>query len=294
MTSGPPGYPPPPQGPFYRPPAPPPPPGYTHAPYGFAPHTGAAPPISPIAPAVTEPRAVASLVLGILSLACGGLVLGVPAIFLGFGAKKQIERSGGGLGGGGLATAGIVTGITGTVASFLFVVGMAIAIATGARASSTARGHHIAPGSGRAVVGRVDVVQLATSGGSLRDQLASELARARAAKKVLLVQTTAGWCGACDEIDASLGDARMQSALAGVELVRVDVDEFRSELELQNMWEGSVPWFYRIDSTARPVDAISADEWDDNVPVNMAPVLKAFATGTFTNRRHATQIGTPL
>jgi len=68
----------------------------------------------------------------------------------------------------------------------------------------------------------------------------------------------------------------------------------RSELVHEKMWEGSVPWFYKLDAMAHPVDSISADEWDENVPENMAPVLKAFAAGTLATRRHATQIGTPL
>jgi hypothetical protein len=146
----------------------------------------------------------------------------------------------------------------------------------------------------RTTIGKVDVVQLSTSEGPLRDQIASELARARGSKKVLLVQTTASWCSVCDEIDVALPDARMQGALANVELVRVDIDEFHAELMLQKMFEKTVPWFYKVDSTAHPTDAISADEWDENVPENMAPILKAFAEGTLTRRRSATQIGTPL
>ena len=97
-----------------------------------------------------------------------------------------------------------------------------------------------------------------------------------------------------DDIDSALPHPLMQTALANVELVRVDIDEFKSELALQKMYEKSVPWFYKIDSTARPTDAISADEWDENIAENMAPILKAFADGTLTKRRNASQIGTPL
>jgi hypothetical protein len=38
----------------------------------------------------------------------------------------------------------------------------------------------------------------------------------------------------------------------------------------------SAPWFYRLDALGRPMDALSADAWDDNLPENMAPVLGAF------------------
>jgi hypothetical protein len=73
--------------------------------------------------------AVWSLVLGILSLLCLGLLAGVPAIILSVSAKRRIRSSAEPLGGGGLATAGLVTGIIGTAWSalvLLIVVPLAI------------------------------------------------------------------------------------------------------------------------------------------------------------------------
>ena len=284
MTPGPGGYPP-------RPPPPyPPAPYYPPPPYGYGyPSPYGAPP-------ATDHRAVASLALGILSLTCGGLFLGVPAILFGFTARKHIERSGGAASGSGMALGGIITGFLGTALSLIVLVAFGVSLAMPPRGTAVAKpSHHVTPGvAHRATIGKVDVVQLSTTEGTLRDQLASELARARGAKKILLVQTTATWCTACDEIDAALPDARMQGALTNVELVRIDVDEFHAELMLQHMFEKTVPWFYKVDSTARPTDAISADEWDENIAENIAPILKAFAEGTLTKRRNATQIGTPL
>lgn len=58
--------------------------------------------------------AVAALVFGILSFVpMVGLILGIAAIATGVRAKRQIEESGGQLGGQGLATAGITLGIIG-------------------------------------------------------------------------------------------------------------------------------------------------------------------------------------
>ncbi|MCP5540655.1 MAG: DUF4190 domain-containing protein [Akkermansiaceae bacterium] len=58
-------------------------------------------------------QAVWSLVLGILSITCLWIFGSIPAIVLGVLAKKNIARSGGQLGGGGMATAGIITGSVG-------------------------------------------------------------------------------------------------------------------------------------------------------------------------------------
>ena len=64
-----------------------------------------------------------------------------------------------------------------------------------------------------------------------------------------------------------------------------DIDDFDEELDSAGMLERTLPWFYKIDATLHPVDAISAGEWDDNIPQNMAPVLKSFLAGTLRARR---------
>ena len=79
----------------------------------------------------TEGMAIGALVCGILSALCGvigcfGLVVGPIAIVLGVVSRRRIRESGGLTKGDGLALAGLVLGIIGTVAS----VGWIIAFAT--------------------------------------------------------------------------------------------------------------------------------------------------------------------
>jgi prepilin-type processing-associated H-X9-DG protein len=64
--------------------------------------------------------AVASMVLGILSILCGGFILGVPAIVVGiFALRKQSGK--------GMAIAGIATGSIGTVVgTFVLVISLGI------------------------------------------------------------------------------------------------------------------------------------------------------------------------
>ncbi len=99
---------------------PPPPGGYTPSPgyggYGYAPQR-------------TDGLAIGALVLGILSipcsLACLGLILGPIAAILGFISRQRIATSGGAVGGGTLAVAGLALGILGFLASvgwFFFIV----------------------------------------------------------------------------------------------------------------------------------------------------------------------------
>ena len=102
------------------PPPPPPPPA-------------AAPPFPPAPRPVprSNSKATWSLILGIVSMLCCGLLAGIPAIALGFAGKREISLSGGAEGGRGVAIAGIVTGILGTILSTLAMVLIAIGIWAG-------------------------------------------------------------------------------------------------------------------------------------------------------------------
>jgi hypothetical protein len=77
----------------------------------------------------TDGLAVASLVIGIISIVCSlgclGIVLGPTAAIMGFISRQRIATSGGMLGGGTLAIVGLVLGIVGFIASvgwFFFVI----------------------------------------------------------------------------------------------------------------------------------------------------------------------------
>lgn len=126
---------PPPPPPYSPPPPPPPPPppgggggyvpppsgGYQQPPPAYQPYGYAA--------QRNDGLAIASLVLGILSIICSlgclGLILGPAAAIMGFISRQRIATSGGAVGGGTLALIGLILGILGfviSVAVFFFVV----------------------------------------------------------------------------------------------------------------------------------------------------------------------------
>ena len=74
----------------------------------------------------TNPLAVWSLVLGIISFLCCGLFTGIPAVICGHIAHSKIKESGGREAGGGMAIAGLVIGYIGI---FLTTIGILAAIA---------------------------------------------------------------------------------------------------------------------------------------------------------------------
>lgn len=81
----------------------------------------------------THGRALAAMVTGIVSLllACGygvGLLGSPVALWLGAKAMKEIDASNGQLGGRGMAQAGFILGIIGTVLLVLALVAVAVLI----------------------------------------------------------------------------------------------------------------------------------------------------------------------
>jgi hypothetical protein len=256
----------------------------------------------------TDSRAVLSLALGLASIVTCGLT-GVPAVALGFSARAAIARSGGLVRGTGMAAWGIATGIAGTAVSVLGMIGFVISLVLNAHtraehnpvyapaAEETTPAAASAPPSipaGPTMIGSIRLVDLDPDAhATFHEQLAAEYRRAESAHQMLVVMTNKKVCDVCDEIAASLADPRMQAALANVDIVRVDVEDFASELHAGGMLEDTLPWFYKVDTTLRPIDSISAGEWDANIPQNMAPVLRAFVTGTLRARRDSAQ-GTSL
>ena len=84
-----------------------------------------------VPPPPTSGAAIASLVTGILGLTLCPGIASIVAVITGSMAKKEIEGSGGKVGGSGLATAGLVTGWIGIGIVGLIVLGFCLVLVTG-------------------------------------------------------------------------------------------------------------------------------------------------------------------
>ncbi len=93
-------------------------------------------------PVQDHPRATLSLILGVVALG-GGLICGLPILaspfawVIGGRTVREIRRSGGRYGGEGLARAGQVLGIVGTVLIVMFVLAVAFFVWQTTRTLST-------------------------------------------------------------------------------------------------------------------------------------------------------------
>jgi len=79
-------------------------------------------PRTPLPKRKTPGIAIASLICGILSWVCVGLLAAIPAVITGHMALGRIKRSAGALGGRGMAIAGLVLGYTSIVVMTVLIV----------------------------------------------------------------------------------------------------------------------------------------------------------------------------
>lgn len=281
-------------------------------PYGEAEGWGEPPGRGPLATSGTASWSVAA---GVLSFTCLFGVGGALAITLGWIAHQEIERSGGRLGGKGLASAGIGLGIANLVFT---IVGAGALIALAVRpeppsAAVTPRPAPTfvavppvgtapsplpqaadAPPAGSAAVpglpalpariGKIAIVEASAGGDTFEAQLQSQLTESSKAGERLLLWTVTTDCEPCEGVARALSDARMQRALAKVRLFRADAASFPRELRLLGI--SGVPGFTLLDAQGHALDHIHGGEWDADIPANIAPILDKFLRRSLTQRRH--------
>jgi hypothetical protein len=233
----------------------------------------------------------------------------VASIVFGWAARRQIDRSEGTTTGRGLANLGLVAGVLATVAwgaalsLLIFRHRMdpppppPIAFVTEPpslpRAAPQAPARPNEPPPGGSVPretttkheGKITVVDIGVEASTLERALAKQRAQASAAGEKVLVMLTTDRCEPCRGVDASLRTPLMQTALAKVRLVRVDIDVFKDDLDALKMPHERYPAFFLLNVDLTPKDGIDGGEWDEDVAENIAPVLGAFVRGRYTTRR---------
>ncbi|HVY27396.1 MAG TPA: DUF4190 domain-containing protein [Polyangiaceae bacterium] len=269
-------------------------------------------------PEVQRTSGTASLALaaGILSFVCLFGFGGLLAIVLGWIAYGEIERSGGRIGGKGLAGTGIGLGIANLVVSVV-AVGVLVALAVRpdppsaalappprpvptvapprvplpSPAPSAPNGPEVAAADPPLPtlpphVGKISIVEAADGEGALEAQLLDQLHESAKSGEQVVLWTVTSDCEPCAAVGRALADARMQRALAKVRLVRADAASFPVELRRLGVPIDNVPGFTLLDTHAHALDHIHGGEWDDDIPANIAPILDRFLRHSLSTRRH--------
>jgi thiol-disulfide isomerase/thioredoxin len=120
-------------------------------------------------------------------------------------------------------------------------------------------------------------VELSPDQGPLPEQLRQAVTQARRAGLKPVAYLHASWCPPCKAIEESMGDARMAEAFAGTYVIGLDVDAWGGQLTQERFDGSTIPAYFALNGEGRPTGhPLTGAAWDDNLPENMAPPLKAF------------------
>jgi hypothetical protein len=264
-----------------------------------------------------SPTALFALVVGIFSIPCFFVfpgVSGLCAIALAIVALSEIRRSEGRLHGAAVAVSGLVLGL-------VHLGGAAVMLAVIVTSAATSK--HVSvpaplslptapapapapatPGETKVVnpehpggrtpeaqtrvtkFGPVTLVDPAPGGATLETLLREQRIQADTERATLLVWISSPELAPCNGVSVALRDARLQRALAGTRILRLNVNDYYVELSRQGLPVKVLPGFVLMSPEGRPLDYVNGGEWDADVPENIAPVLGNFIHGRYTRRRH--------
>jgi len=260
--------------------------------------------------------ALLALLVGVFGTVCFFWGIGgIGAIVLGLVALSEIKRSEGRQHGQGLAVAGVTLGALhlfaltlGLAAVFVFSAHPpsflspspprvprstsflppptrtppAPPTATAERAGAFGR----EPATKTTVLGKLTLVDPGAEVNALTALLDAQQRVAVSEHQKLVVWLTTTDCTPCTGVSVALVHRRMQDALAGVRLVRLDVADFHVELVKLGIPIDVTPGFALLAPDGSPADYINGGEWDADVPENIAPVLGGFVRGSYRARRN--------
>jgi thiol-disulfide isomerase/thioredoxin len=119
--------------------------------------------------------------------------------------------------------------------------------------------------------------ELKPGNGALPSLIAAEVQKARAQNLKPVVYVSATWCGPCNALKHSLDDPQMVDAFRGAYVIKLDLDAWEAPLKAAGYQVDSVPVFFQLDAAGRPTGKnLTGAAWQDDVPANMAPPIKAF------------------
>jgi thiol-disulfide isomerase/thioredoxin len=126
-------------------------------------------------------------------------------------------------------------------------------------------------------------VRLHPTDGKLEEMLAVEAEKAVAAGLLPVVEFDADWCPPCQAIKQHLEakNELMLKAYNGTYIIKLDVDEWgwvNGKVEYFTV-EG-IPVYFKLDEQGQPTgDSIDGGAWNEDIPVNIAPVMDKFFHG---------------
>jgi thiol:disulfide interchange protein len=114
-------------------------------------------------------------------------------------------------------------------------------------------------------------------GQALAEQLRIQANTAESRGLRPFLEVGAIWCPPSKLFGDALGDPRMEAALAGVYLIRVDMDEFADDPKLRELGVVAVPVFFELDAEGQATGrSMTGAAWGADTIENMSGVIAKF------------------
>ena len=134
-------------------------------------------------------------------------------------------------------------------------------------------------------IGEIVLVDVGAEIPSLDEELDRQRGLAMRSHERLLLWLVVQDCKSCNAVEAALSSVEVQHALTKSRLVRLDAVEFLAELSRIGVPMDAFPAFVLLGRDGHAADYLHDGEWDEDIPENIAPVLKSFVEGTYSRRR---------
>jgi hypothetical protein len=125
-------------------------------------------------------------------------------------------------------------------------------------------------------LGHVLLTDVGDGVNSLSVTLEEQASLTHAKGRVPVVWLVAPECRRCDDVAGALKHPRLQRALSRSVLIRVDASQFGAELVDLQVPINDLPGFVLLSREGTPIDYLHAGEWEEDVPLEIAPVLENF------------------
>ncbi|APR83819.1 Hypothetical protein A7982_09168 [Minicystis rosea] len=133
---------------------------------------------------------------------------------------------------------------------------------------------------------KLTLIELAPTQGDLMPLLREEAKRAKDEGLIAVVEFYADWCAPCRVFQQNIRAPEIAAPLAGVRLVKLNLDDWHDKLRGTGFAPRTIPSFYFFGPDGRPTGKLlDGDRWGKSSPARMGEALTEWLRGSASPRR---------
>lgn len=133
--------------------------------------------------------------------------------------------------------------------------------------------------------GSIALVDVGDDTQSLSSSLRDELSLSERQHERCVFVTIVPGCPSCAALGYAIASGTLERLTGKLRVVRIDLDEFESDVRALSLPIDRVPGFFLVDAAGQVRDFLDASEWDTNDPAKFAPIIAKFLDGRLEQRR---------